>query len=185
MDPNPGLVPAPDTQRNGFGAAYDFTIRWLLKSKAYDGWIVQHVTTKTCYDKAPPGVNKNPPVFEYWEAWEVYKGDVYISDGIRMREKDNVDKFSTGDPGPGTAGTVEIRGKPKFISEPDLKDGLDSWYVAPLNHPGHGLLVRDKRPAWWTDDGTLEHYLVIKWDNVDKKPADVDYKPKPNVIRGR
>jgi hypothetical protein len=144
----------------------EYKVQWSVSGKQ-NGWVIQHVkfeanATDCAGKKQAP---KNPDGLEYWEGWEVKKGQVYVgfaSGGA----KHQADTFRTADEGAGTKGTVSITGKVRFIKGYNLT--VPPWgYTVP---EALSLPTMKKQPKGWTDAGAQSHTMKIVWDCCGKVP---------------
>lgn len=125
-----------------------------------DGWIIQHVRfdadVRDC--ERNPRVPNNPDGLEYWEAWEVSGGSVWV--GAANNGIPHVaDTFRTADEGEGTRGTVIETGRVRFYERYDLRE-------PPWGHtvrPAGALPTVTVEPQGVTDAGARDHSLTVEW----------------------
>jgi RHS repeat-associated protein len=170
---NPAPKPAPKpmpklditvtraaTATSDCGAA-SFKVRWSVTDKG-TGWVIQHLFTDKINvmdcDGKKVDKPKNDTETEFWEAWEVTNGDVWVGAAKDM-VKHNADTFSSNNEGEGTCGTIEFAGKVKFVEGYKLTEPPWGHTVA----DARDLPTLRTKPEGWTDDGAADHTLKINW----------------------
>jgi RHS repeat-associated protein len=142
------------------GAA-EFKVQWQIAGKV-NGWVIQHVewvaVVFTC-DNVPKEPN-NPNGLEFWEAWQVVGGEVFIgAKNAAGTNKHNADTFRTVDEGEGTKGEVQINGHVRYMPGYRLTE-------PPWGHdvPEAGdLPTRKNKPDGWKDEKAKVHSMTVKW----------------------
>lgn len=141
-------------------------VRWEVPSTSPDGTIVQHL--QAGYDK----LNKcdgtkhnsifhpNDP-FEFYEAWEVKGGKIFIGWAADGGGEHRSDTFSgLVDYGSGTTGKGKATGKVAFL--PGYTKTTESGW-GPHRFAGT-LPTRSTPPAGWSGATKLDHWLSTEWD---------------------
>jgi RHS repeat-associated protein len=138
-----------------------FPIRWLVPPNS-NGWIIQHINaTSTVTDCE--GKTKTQR-FEYWEAWEVVDGVVYL--GKKHFNGDNrggLDYYDHPGGKAGTKGSLVVVGLAKFIPTEDLGD-IDPSSWEGVEQAGI-LKATSTKPKGWTEMGAIAHNLSLEWDD--------------------
>ena len=159
-------VTQPGTELTRIGAAW-YQVHWNAPANS-NGWIVQHIDFSNYVTQADGTlVNGNNTPVEYWEAWEVQNGRVFVGPasggGIHV-----ADTFRTVSEGTGKRGVVTIFGHVEFIP----------GYT--LNTPPWGNTVPEARslpsmrsaPPGWSDSGTLPHWMTVQFNCTDPDAAN-------------
>jgi hypothetical protein len=124
-----------------------------------NGWLIQHL--KFHYDvKNCDNSQKKDLRHEYWEAWHVVNGVVYMDFGDGVEQLGGDDFFGIPDQGDDTKGVLKKEGYIEFYEDYDLE-------VPPWRHdvPGAGgLPARFGEPFPWADSGKLHHFLQANYD---------------------
>ncbi|MBI1927183.1 hypothetical protein HYR99_23440 [Candidatus Poribacteria bacterium] len=126
----------------------EWQVRWHLRNMRQTGWIIQHIKWKADVTDCSgnPRRPRNPDGLEFWEAWEVRNGRIWVgfaSRGIAHR----ADTFRTVDEGEGTTGKITITGRVRFYRNYNLV--VPPWgYTVPES--GNLPTIRN-RPRCWTD----------------------------------
>jgi hypothetical protein len=137
----------------------EFGVRWGVPDPTANGWIIQHVQfagAKTDCGGAPVAMNN--PALEYWEAWQVRAGNVFVGGTAGAHQADT---FRTADEGPGTRGNVSITGRVTFMPSFNLTQ-------PPWGHavPAAGALpTRLTAPAGWSDGQPRHHRMAVTWND--------------------
>jgi hypothetical protein len=154
-------VVAPARELTNTGSA-EYQVRWAVSDTNADGWIIQHVTVSAdkedCAGNAL-GVNNGP--LDFWEAWEVVDGRVYIgfrADGLGRHRSDT---FRTLDEGPGTTGTVRAIGRVTFMPNYDLRRPPWGHTVA----AALSLPTVQVEPVGWSDGFARRHEMIVTWND--------------------
>lgn len=138
----------------------EWQVQWSLKNMGKTGWVIQHVTwaanVTDCAgsDKQPHNSNG----LEYWEAWEVKNGKVWVGSASRGIQH-HADTYRTVDEGDGTKGKVIVTGRVRFYSNYNLAE-------PPWGHTVHaaGILPTvTSQPTCWTDSGANQHDMEVTW----------------------
>jgi hypothetical protein len=165
-------VTQPHVEHSSTGAV-EYAVQWDVPDSTANGWIVQHVEWSA--EKEDIAGNDQPTNnsdgLEFWEAWEVRSGDVYIG-GTNQRH--SADTFRTVDEGADTKGTVKIDGHVTFMPGYDLQK-------PPWGHTiraAGALPTRRDEPDGWSDGYARHHYLEVEWDDC-KNPSEQDVETKP------
>jgi hypothetical protein len=144
----------------------EFKVQWQLGA-GDTGWVIQHVTwahdVKKCdgtKDFSGTVPCSNTPPGEFWEAWRVEAGKVFIGRGNSPHVADTY-RFVDH---PDRKGSHGVTGRVKFMAGYDLKvgTGADEWLENDVP-PAGSLPTRRKAPAGWTDDATRHHDLTVTW----------------------
>jgi hypothetical protein len=163
-----------------------------------DGFVIQHVTMTAkitdCCDKPvdgetganattkPPKCQKFP--IEYWEAFQVRKGDVILP---RDPREPVCDVFATPPQRAGTKGIITIRGTSVFIK--DYKIQSPPWKLQ--NQDVCVDLDREqwssaKWPPGWFPVITHEHLLEVQYNCCEGRTSDAFPKVRtiPTLAKG-
>jgi hypothetical protein len=141
----------------------ELVVEWQLGPNDI-GYVVQHVVFDYGDTTCEGDPITKPRKVEYWEAWEVVYGVVYM--GMNKAGANaatpgvGTDFFILADRGPETEGINTITGRVKFLSLFRLPP---SWVNGPQPRAG-GLPNSGTAPPGWTDVGALTHTLVSKWN---------------------
>jgi hypothetical protein len=169
IDPIPGPPTAADQltievlqpPTAGMCGAAQSQVRWHVLGGS-NGWIVQHIVIASFPFQCANGLPVVPPPrgWEYWEAWRVVDGRVFIGNtGIPVTGL--ADLFRLPSRGIGTFGVQVIEGHVRFM--PGFALNLPPW-VAPGVAPAGVLPTVQAAPAGWDDAAGLEHRLVATWN---------------------
>jgi hypothetical protein len=134
-------------------------VKWIVDNKG-TGWIVQHVkmTGKrvNCAGSKVKLVGIDNP--EYWEAWRVKGGTVFIGDTAKENPKVS-DTFYTADQD-SSEGNAKVWGEAKFLDAPNLPKA--AWTHDQIPEAGSLPATADK-PAGWDSTNCVDHELTSKW----------------------
>jgi hypothetical protein len=147
----------------------EYRVRWGLRDMTRSGWIIQRVR----FESNPTDClgNPRPPRFpdvEYWEAWEVAGGKVWVGAASRGIEH-TADVYRTVNEGENTRGTTAIRGKVRFVENFNLT--TPPWGFAVPQARALPTLTPPAEPDGWSDEGTDDHDLVVRWVCCDGTQA--------------
>jgi hypothetical protein len=143
----------------------EYKVQWSVSDAKANGWIIQHIrfsgSKKDCDGK---DVATNTTGEEYWEAWQVRDGKVYVGSTANAHVADT---FRTADEGGSTVGSLEISGKVAYKAGYDLKEPPWGHDVAAAGD----LPTMKAAPKDWDDSATKEHKMNVKWDACAKTPT--------------
>jgi RHS repeat-associated protein len=196
----------PSPQEGGLDARYSLVVSWHVP-KGKNGYIVQHIMIDSWFYQATkykPGKGPHDGCWEctgwsqvgaeYWEAWKVEDGKVYTirKDGTKVLSDRDTLHLGPGvlrgvtDNGICKEGGGAVWGNVKFLENYKL-DKDDGWgYDVPQ---AGRLLATKKRPKGWTDEGSVDHHLVVTFTTYDwwnpglnttkhvNDTVDIDYRP--------
>lgn len=168
-------------------------VQWVFALSAAapdDGYIVQHIRSLQTIAPCPSDVKSISltPTLEYWEAWDVSKGDTVDWTTTRDGWTDG----STRGPQDAMSGCQASLGTIKFFSRATTGD-LGGFGTAPATPgsawgPGKvptsgGLPSTPSQPSWWNDrpvEGPAQRWASSYWNCCDdpaKQHNDVDSNP--------
>jgi hypothetical protein len=143
------------------------------------GFIIQHITV--LMDVTDCAGNPVPPkgsCGDYYEAWIVWGGNVYLvdDDGCPMENVPDTDTFRTVDQGFCTWGSQTITGVAKFVPKPKMNLGdIPTGFVKPNTQNSVGcagqLFTSRSGPTDWKDDGGLVRSLITSWSCCTCTPS--------------
>lgn len=144
----------------------EFKVHWNVPAKS-NGWIIQHVSFGNYVTKADGTLaNSNNGTSEYWEAWEVKDGSVFV--GPATGGSAHVaDTFRTVDEGANKRGSVGVTGRVKFIPGYALNTPPWGHTVAAAG----SLPTTTAAPPGWDDGDTLAHLMSISFNCTDADAA--------------
>jgi RHS repeat-associated protein len=154
------LVPPLNTSNCG-GAVSEvhFLMSWISSiDKVPDGWIIQHIKFEAYVEdcKGRRVRPSNPDGLEYWEAWKVKNGVVYVGDTSTLHVSD---RFQTADEGTGYKGSIQISGRVTFLQ--GYKLTYPPWKTGSFT--GISLPTVTRFPGW-NDSGADDHILTVKFN---------------------
>jgi hypothetical protein len=138
----------------------EYAVRWGVPDPQANGWIIQHVTFAANKEDGAGTVQApNNGALEYWEAWQVRRGHVFVGGGANPHRADT---FRSIDEGAGTRGTVTITGRVTYMPSFNLQE-------PPWGHtvPEAGdLPTMTVAPAGWSDGLARLHRMRVTWDDT-------------------
>ncbi|MEZ4361326.1 MAG: DUF4157 domain-containing protein [Kofleriaceae bacterium] len=152
-------APLALTQR---GSA-EYKVRWSVGG-GKNGWVIQHVRFRPAIKNAAGAdiAAKNISL-EYWEAWQVRNGSVFVGSSASAH---SADTFRTISEDPNTKGQVDVIGKVAFVEGYDLQEPPWGHTVAPAG----ALPTMTSAPAGWSDGSAQDHTMRVNYDDVAKTP---------------
>lgn len=152
---------------NNCGSA-ESKVKWIL-SAGDTGWVIQHLKLNHNVLKCDntPDKKLNRKKLEFWEAWRVEKGKVFIgrtasahgSDTFRVLDHYRRKKKHS------------ATGKVKFIAGYNLTVGKGPGDWKENDVPAAGSLpTRRTKPTGWKDAGARDHNLEVEWNCCKASP---------------
>ncbi|MGD1845491.1 MAG: T9SS type A sorting domain-containing protein [Salibacteraceae bacterium] len=121
------------------------------------GWIVQEIEFQRNVDTCTGG-SLQAESFHFWEAWKVNPGHAIQS--LRVGGKPYDDAY-VGWSRPNTKGVIKITGKVKFFENVTLPATMKIFNP---NTIAGELLSDTAKPAFWNDNGAVDHNLCAVWN---------------------
>ncbi len=150
----------------------EYKVKWSVGGSK-NGWVIQHVRFESAVqDTAGTPVAGNNGGLEYWEAWEVRNGSVYVgfaSGGAAH----SADTFRTINENAKTKGEARIIGKVAFIENYNL--ATPPWgYTVPA---AGSLPTMTSAPAGWNEGGAQDHWMKVNYDDAAGTAQTVTTNP--------
>jgi hypothetical protein len=178
-------VVEPPTRKTYCGGAESQVRWWVVGRKS--GWILQHITrannvTDCAREHRLTETNtvphETPFEGEFWEAWQVVRGRVFIGDTGKRDEVS--DTFRVEDWGGNTRGNQKVVGEAKFFENYNFKK--PPWGHDP-RLPAGSLPTMRTAPPGWDATGSDAHTLEAEWVCCPKdyKATKVTGAPSPSA----
>lgn len=142
----------------------EYKVRWSVGGSK-NGWVIQHVRWRAAIKDSAgkAAAASNPDGLEFWEAWQVRNGNVYVGSSASAH---NADTFRTISENANTKGKVEVIGKVAFVEGYDLQEPPWGHTVAAAG----ALPTMTTAPDGWSDGAAQDHTLEVDYDDVAKTP---------------
>jgi len=156
-------VVEPPTKTGDCGG-YEFKVHFSI-TQHLNGWIIQHIRFKNDIAPCPQSSGTPAPVnpqMEYWEAWRVQAGQVFIGDSTDLHEED---VFRTADEADDAQGHISIEGGVGFFDGYSLDES--EWPGVPeaLSLPARPSSLGP--PPGFLDSFTVPHTLTVAFSCCD------------------
>ena len=115
---------------------------------------------------------------EFWEAWQVIGGTVYIGDSGRPAKKNGPhDRFYLERWGWGTQGNQKVTAEVKFYE--NYAFAKPPWAID-TSLPSKDLPMTRTAPPGWNGTDSLPHTLEAKWVCCPERPKTMEVAGTPN-----
>ena len=142
----------------------EYKVRWSVGG-GKNGWVIQHVRWSAAIQDSSGRATgaTNPDGLEFWEAWQVRNGNVFVGSSASAHSAD-------------TFRTINENANTKARSGSWAR--RPSWKGMTFREPpwGHtvaaagALPTMTSAPAGWNDGGAQDHTLEVNYDDVAKTP---------------